>query len=73
MVWAGVGGEVGTRVHPWQVHVDVWQNQYTIVKQKEKRKKERKLHAVITDEHRCKNPQQNSRRIQQHNKKNHIP
>jgi len=21
-----------TRVHPWQIHVDVWQNQYNIVK-----------------------------------------
>ena len=24
----------GTRVHPWQIHVDVWQNQYNIVKLK---------------------------------------
>ena len=35
--WDGEGGEVGgsgwgTRVHPWQIHVDVWQNQYNIVK-----------------------------------------
>ena len=22
----------GTRVHPWQIHVDVWQNQYHIIK-----------------------------------------
>jgi len=22
----------GTCVHPWQVHVEVWQNQYNIVK-----------------------------------------
>ena len=21
----------GARVHPWQIHVDVWQNQYNIV------------------------------------------
>ena len=33
----GLGREVrggsgwGTRVHPWQMHVDVWQNQYNIV------------------------------------------
>ena len=29
-----VGGvsEWGTRVHRWQIHVDVWQNQYNIVK-----------------------------------------
>ena len=29
------GGRVsgwGTRVHPWRMHVDVWQNQYNIVK-----------------------------------------
>ena len=32
----GEGGRTGsgwgTRVHPWQIHVDVWQNQYNIVK-----------------------------------------
>ena len=22
----------GTHVHPWRIHVDVWQNQYNIVK-----------------------------------------
>ena len=26
----GSGG--GTRVYPWRIHVDVWQNQYNIVK-----------------------------------------
>ena len=36
--WHGEGGgrggsEWGTRVHPWRIHVDVWQNQYNIVKQ----------------------------------------
>ena len=36
--WYGEGGAGGggsgwgTRVHPWQMHVDVWQNQYNIVK-----------------------------------------
>ena len=33
--WYGEVGGVsgwGTRVHPWQIHVDVWQNQYNIVK-----------------------------------------
>ena len=31
MVWGGRwdgGSGWGTRVHPWQIHVDVWQNQY---------------------------------------------
>ena len=34
--WYGEGGERGSAwgacVHPWQIHVDVWQNQYNIVK-----------------------------------------
>ena len=28
--WEGASGW-GTRVYPWQIHVDVWQNQYNIV------------------------------------------
>ena len=36
--WYGEGGGGGggsgwvTRVHPWWIHVDVWRNQYNIVK-----------------------------------------
>ena len=26
------GSGLGTHVHPWRIHVDVWQNQYNIVK-----------------------------------------
>ena len=29
--WEG-GSGLGARVHPWQIHVNVWQNQYSIVK-----------------------------------------
>ena len=29
--WEG-GSGWGTRVHPWWIHVEVWQNQYNIVK-----------------------------------------
>ena len=29
--WEG-GSGFGTRVHPWWIHVNVWQNQYNIVK-----------------------------------------
>ena len=32
----GRGSGWGTRVPPWQIHVDVWQNQYNIVKLIEK-------------------------------------
>ena len=28
--WEGCSG-LGTCVHPWRIHVDVWQNQYNIV------------------------------------------
>ena len=28
----GGGFRIGTHVHPWQIHVDVWQKQYNIVK-----------------------------------------
>ena len=28
----GGGSGCGTRVHLWQMHVDVWQNQYNVVK-----------------------------------------
>ena len=31
--WKGCSG-LGTRVHPWWIHVDVWRNQYNIVKKK---------------------------------------
>ena len=34
--WYGKGSRRGsgwgTLVHPWRIHVDVWQNQYNIVK-----------------------------------------
>ena len=29
--WEG-GSCLGTQVHPWWIHVNVWQNQYSIVK-----------------------------------------
>ena len=36
----GGGSGLGTHVHPWRMHVDVWQNQYNIVKYKNNNKKE---------------------------------
>ena len=35
---SGRGIQDGKRVHPWRMHVDVWQNQYNIVKLKKKKK-----------------------------------
>ena len=37
MVWGGrreEGSGWGTRVYLWQIHVDIWQNQYNIIKLK---------------------------------------
>ena len=36
------GSGWGTRVYLWRIHVDIWQNQYNIVKLKNKIKKKRK-------------------------------
>ena len=36
MIWGGRwegGSGLGTHEHQWQIHVNVWQNQYSIVKQ----------------------------------------
>ena len=41
MVWGGTreeGSGWGTRVYLWRIHVDIWQNQYNIVKLKKKKK-----------------------------------
>ena len=41
MVWGGrreEGSGWGTRVYLWRIHVDIWQNQYNIVKLKNKMK-----------------------------------
>ena len=49
--WEG-GSCLGTHVHPWWIHVSVWQNQYSIVKQnKVKRKKKRKQWYIYTMEY----------------------
>ena len=40
MVWGGrreEGSGWGTRVYLWRIHVDIWQNQYNIVKLKKKK------------------------------------
>ena len=35
------GSGWGTRVYLWRIHVDVWQNQYNIVKKKNLKKKKK--------------------------------
>ena len=38
---------MGTHVHPWRVHVDVWQNQYSNVKLNKKKEKQQKKRKYI--------------------------
>ena len=35
---------MGTHGHPWLIHVNVWQNQYSIVKQNKVKKKKDVVH-----------------------------
>ena len=41
------GSGWGTRVYLWQICVDIWQNQYNIVKLKNKMKKGKRLQRVL--------------------------
>ena len=46
MVWGGrreEGSGWGTHVYLWQIHFDIWQNQYNIVKLKNKIKFKKRL------------------------------
>ena len=49
MVWGGrreEGSGWGTRVRLWQIHFDIWQNQYNIVQFKKKKRKKIKIEKV---------------------------
>ena len=55
MVWGGrreEGSGWGTHVYLWRIHFDIWQNQYNIVKLKNKitlkKRKENNFHQVLT-------------------------
>ena len=52
MVWGGrreEGSGWGTHVYLWQIHFDIWQNQYNIVKlNKIKLKKKKELYMTKT-------------------------
>ena len=46
MVWRGrreEGSGWGTHVYPWQIHFDIWQNQYNIVMLKNKKIKKKNI------------------------------
>jgi len=46
MIWGGrreEGSGWGTHVYLWQIHFDIWQNQYNIVKLNKILKKEKKI------------------------------
>ena len=45
--WEG-GSGLGTHVHPWLIHVNVWQNQYSIIKQNKVKLKIKKNKKIIT-------------------------
>ena len=42
------GSGWGTRVYLWRIHVDIWQNQYNIVKLKKKTEKKNEKNKKIT-------------------------
>ena len=41
--WREEGSGWGTRVYLLRIHVDIWQNQYNIVKLKKKRNKQKRM------------------------------
>ena len=46
MIWGGrweEGSGLGTHVHPWWIHVNVWKNQYSMVKQNKVKIKVKKI------------------------------
>ena len=46
MIWGGrreKGSGWGTHVYLWQIHFDIWQNQYNIVKLNKIKKKRKKI------------------------------
>ena len=43
--WEGNSG-LGTHVHPWQIHVNVWQNQYSVVKLKKKKERKKEINTM---------------------------
>ena len=66
MVWGGSGEEGsgwGTHVYLWQIHFDIWQSQYNIVKLKKKKKE----FFVKTNKQKKNNKKQNSYILKENN------
>ena len=61
MVWGGrreEGSGWGTHVYLWRIHFDIWQNQYNVVKFKNKKKeKKKKKFFKKKEERKRKSPQ----------------
>ena len=45
-----MGSGQGTHVYLWRIHIDVWQNQYNIVKVKNKNNNKKKEHIPLAPE-----------------------
>ena len=54
MEWEG-GSGLGTHVHPWLIHVNLWQNQYSVVKQNKVKKRKKKLTSLKKNQWKCIN------------------
>ena len=48
------GSGWGTRVYLWQIHVDIWQNQYNIVKLIKKKQQQKKNTKIIESSYKRK-------------------
>ena len=58
MVWGGrreEGSGWGTHVYLWRIHFDIWQNQYNIVKLKNKIKYKKRKENILKKEKKKKN------------------
>ena len=50
MVWEGrreEGSGWGTHVYLWQIHFDIWQNKYNIVKLNKIKLKKKRVHGIL--------------------------
>ena len=69
MGWeVGGGSGLGTHVHPWLIHVSVWQNQYSIVKQNKVKIKKKSISInsqIFRIQFKCYSNQENTMKEEQ--------